>query len=69
MILATYKTDSDLQKLCESIPHSDKMHKIIILGEEKETALPGAKNALKDLNRPEAFFVKTETASKDFSQI
>ncbi len=69
VILATYKSDADIVKLCSTIPHAEKMHKILILPEEKDTSLPGAKNALKALNRPEAFFVKTETASKDYSQI
>ena len=31
--------------------------------------MPGAKNALQELSKKEAFFVKSETASKDFSQI
>jgi len=34
------------------------MHKIIILGEQTEVGMPGAKKALADLQKKEAFYVR-----------
>ena len=69
VILATYKSDAELKKLCSLIPHSERMHKIIILGEQTEVGMPGAKKALADLQKKEAFYVRQETGTSDYRQI
>ena len=34
-MLATYKTDEDIKRLYELIPHADKMQKLLIEAEDK----------------------------------
>ncbi len=61
MVLASYKSDAEIEKLKDLVPHSDQMHKLIIDPSEKVDGTLKAANTLKELNKPDVCMVQSST--------
>ena len=69
VFLYTYKSDEECQRVAETIPHSDKMRKLIIEEEPFVDGTLNARDTINELNKKQQHFVKREEVLTSYQAI